>query len=189
MAARPALVLASRSPQRRAILARLGVAFTVRPSEVAEEETGPVRSIVRENALRKALAAAAEGAKGSETVLGCDTLVSLDGEVYSKAPDERRACEALRALSGRVHEVHSAIALLLADGERRTAHAVTQVRFRELSDELIEWYVARGEWRERAGSYAIQGAGAALVREIRGDYENVVGLPLAALLEVYPELL
>ncbi len=74
-------------------------------------------------------------------------------------------------------------------GQERTALAATEVVFRRLDEELIDWYVALGEWRERAGGYGIQGAGAALVREVRGDYENVVGLPLATLLDLCPELL
>ncbi len=78
---------------------------------------------------------------------------------------------------------------LIEDGEERTALAATEVVFRRLDDGLIDWYVALGEWRDRAGGYGIQGAGAALVREVRGDYENVVGLPLAMLLDLCPELL
>jgi septum formation protein len=144
---------------------------------------------VRANALRKALAARATGAKGDEAVLACDTLVSLDGEVYGKAADRARARAVLRALSGRTHSVHSAVVVLLGEGERRAAQARTEVSFRAFGEELLEWYLDRGEWRGRAGSYAIQGAGAALVHGVRGDYENVVGLPLAALLDVYPELL
>ncbi len=187
-------MLASRSPQRRAILERLGVAFTVRPAEVAEREDGAVEQLVGENALRKALAARAQpGARGGEpreeAVLGCDTLVSLEGTVFGKPARREDARAALRALSGRTHTVHSALALLLPGGELRSGQARTEVRFRELDAGLLEWYLAREEWRERAGSYAIQGAGAALVREVRGDYENVVGLPLATLLDIYPELL
>jgi septum formation protein len=169
------------------VLERLGVAFTVRPAEVEELAHGEVEELVRENALRKALAVRREQER--EAVLGCDTLVSLDGVVHGKAADREGARAALRALAGRTHAVHSAVAVLLPDGELRSGHARTEVRFREIDEGLLEWYLARGEWRERAGSYAIQGAGAALVREIAGDYENVVGLPLATLLDIYPQML
>jgi septum formation protein len=187
--ARPALVLASSSPQRRALLRRLGVPFTVRVPETSELCSGDPLRLARENALRKARAALAPGAR--EVVVGCDTLVALDGLIYGKPADERQARETLRALSGAEHEVVSGLALLFGaePGREQTATARTGVTFRELSGELLDWYLATGEWRGRAGAYAIQGAGAALVRSVRGDYENVVGLPLASLLDLYPELL
>ena len=186
---RPALVLASSSPQRRALLQRLGVPFSVRVPETSELCSGDPLQLARENALRKARAALAPGVP--EVVGGCDTLVALDGVIYGKPADERQARETLTALSGAEHEVISGLALLFGaeQGRERTAIARTGVAFRELSDELLAWYLATGEWRGRAGAYAIQGAGAALVRSVRGDYENVVGLPLASLLDLYPELL
>jgi septum formation protein len=139
-----------------------------------------------ENALRKARAVRSE--VSPEVVLGCDTVVSLDGRIYGKPVDEQQARATLHTLSGRTHEVISGLALLL-DGEERTAVARTEVSFHELQPATLDWYVALEEWRERAGGYAIQGAGAALVRSIEGDYENVVGLPLASLLDLYPEIL
>ena len=150
-----------------------------------------------ENALRKARAAQRLGAEAdaaaaaAELVLGCDTLVALDGAIYGKPRDEREARATLRALSGATHEVLSGLALL---GERcgRRAHggrAHGGHASASWTRGLLDWYLARGEWRGRAGGYAIQGAGAALVREVEGDYENVVGLPLAALLDLCPELL
>jgi septum formation protein len=183
---RERLVLASASPQRRALLERLGVEFALAPQEVQELEAGDPFEVVRENALRKARAARAAGAAG--TVLGCDTVVALDGEIYGKPADEAEARETLRALAGATHEVLGGIALV--DGEQeRTGVERTEVAFRGFTDGLIDWYLALGEWRGRAGGYAIQGAGAALVRCVRGDYENVVGLPLGMLLEMYPQLL
>jgi septum formation protein len=169
----------------------------VRPTHVAEIEHGEPEEVVVQNALRKARAAYAPSpstpdvggrSDAHEIVLGCDTLVALEGHIYGKPADESEARAALRALSGATHTVLSGMALLSADGER-VALARTEVDFREFGGNLIEWYVASGEWRGRAGSYAIQGMGAALVREIRGDYENVVGLPLATLLDMCPELL
>ncbi len=130
-----------------------------------------------ENALRKARAVV-EADAPPVLVLGVDTVVALAGRVYGKPSDERHARETLRALSGSTHTVLSGVALI-GDGQERTALAATEVVFRTLDEGLIDWYVALGEWRDRAGGYGIQGAGAALVREVRGDYENVVGLPLA----------
>ncbi len=147
---------------------------------------GDPAEVTLENALRKARAVRREDRP--EAVLGCDTIVSLDGRIYGKPEDEQQARATLQALSGRTHVVVSGLALLLG-GEERTAVARTEVSFRELQPSTLDWYLALGEWRERAGGYAIQGAGAALVRSIAGDYENVVGLPLPGLLDIYPELL
>jgi septum formation protein len=179
-------VLASRSPQRRAILERLGVAFEVLPSGAAELEEGEPAEVALANALRKARTVL--GGETSATVLGVDTVVALEGRIYGKPTDGRHARETLRALSGATHTVLSGVALL-GDGVERTAVAATEVVFRELGGGLIDWYVETGEWQGRAGGYAIQGVGAALVREIRGDYENVVGLPVATLLDLWPGLL
>jgi septum formation protein len=156
------------------------------PANVHERDAGPPEEVVRENALAKARAVAA--ALGPErTVLGVDTEVALDGRLHGKAADEQGAREQLERLSGRIHEVWSGIALVSASGERTEAER-TLVVFRVLNEALIGWYLASGEWRGRAGAYAIQGRGAALVERIDGDYWNVVGLPVAKLLELAPEL-
>jgi nucleoside triphosphate pyrophosphatase len=153
---------------------------------VPEIREGAPEQVALENARHKARAVVDPGA--GEVVLGCDTLVVLNGTIYGKPDDEESARRTLRALGGCTHEVVSGLALLLPDGER-TAVARTEVSFRALGEELLDWYIATGEWRGRAGGYAIQGAGAALVRAVTGDYENVVGLPLASLLDLYPQLL
>jgi septum formation protein len=176
------LVLASRSPRRRAILEQLGVEFRVEMPEVEELSEGEPRELVLENARRKARAV--EG----ERVLGVDTTVVLEGRALGKPLDAREAERFLRELSGREHEVMSGIALRDAEGERSEV-AVTRVRFRELDERTIDWYISRGEWGDCAGGYAIQGRGAALVEEIAGDYWNVVGLPVPALLRLMPDLL
>jgi septum formation protein len=176
------LTLASRSPQRRAILEQLGVEFKVENPDVEELHDGWPRQVVVENALRKA-----RSVQG-ERVLGVDTAVVLDGRIFGKPGDAEEAATFLRRLSGRTHEVISGVALRRGSDER-TEVAVTRVRFRLLEQHDIDWYLRTAEWRERAGGYAIQGRGAALVAEIEGDYWNVVGLPVPALLELVPDLL
>ncbi len=167
------LTLASRSPQRRAILEQLGVPFEVRPADVEELSAGDPHVVALENARRKR--AAVEG----EHVLAVDTLVTLDGVIYGKPGDEEEARATLRRLSGATHHVVGGLVL-----DDRATVAVTAVTFRELDDGLLDRYLATGEWRDRAGGYAIQGRGAALVRAISGDYSNVVGLPVAALFDL-----
>ena len=182
------LVLASRSPQRRAILSRLGVDFEVRPSGAPEREQGDdPHALALENALAKAQAVWA--GDQAEAVLGVDTVVWLDGRIHGKPRDAEHASAGLRELGGATHEVVSGLALIRGPDDVRTATAATRVTFRALDEALLDWYVATGEWRERAGGYAIQGAGAALVTRVEGDYENVVGLPLSALLDLWPGLL
>ena len=182
----PRLVLASRSPQRRAILETLGVPFELRPVDAHEENEGVPVAVASENALRKAVAAKAAA---DEVVLGVDTLVSIGLDIWGKPPDEESARDTLRRLEGRTHEVVSGVALVGEDGSVRAATAVTQVTFRPLDDATIEWYLASGEWEGRAGGYAIQGRGGALVERIDGDYLNVVGLPVVTLLGLWPDLL
>jgi septum formation protein len=122
-------------------------------------------------------------------VLGADTDVALDGELLGKPADDDQARTFLRRLSGRTHEVVGALALAEHGELVAEVLEVTPVRFRALDEPTIEWYAATGEWAGRAGGYAIQGHGAALVASIAGDYLNVVGLPLARLLDLRPELL
>jgi septum formation protein len=179
------LVLASRSPQRRAILEQLGVEFSVQVPDIEELEAGPPHEVALENAFRKASAIAVDG---GGLVLGVDTVVSLGARLYGKPQDAEEAKATLSALAGRRHAVISGVCLI-EDGQVRSAAAQTGVQFRALDDGLIDWYLASGEWRERAGGYAIQGRGAALVAGIEGDFLNVVGLPVATLLELAPRLL
>jgi septum formation protein len=180
------LVLASRSPQRRLILDALGVVFEVRVPSFEERETGEAEAVALHNALGKANAVERAA---NEVVLGVDTVVSLDGRLYGKAADAATARETLTALSGRTHTVISAIALLGLGATTRSSSCATEVSFHALQSATIDWYLASGEWRERAGAYAIQGAGAALVARISGDWTNVVGLPVGTLLRLHPALL
>jgi septum formation protein len=179
-------VLASRSPQRRAILERLGVRFSIDAPEIEELLDGPPEVVATENARRKALAVAA--CDHGLPVLGVDTVVAVRERIYGKPRDSTEARDTLSALSGRTHAVISGLCLSEPDG-LRTATATTLVEFRELDVWTLDWYLATGEWQDRAGGYAIQGRGGALVRRIAGDYLNVVGLPVATLLDIAPWLL
>jgi septum formation protein len=143
--------------------------------------------VATENAYRKASAVASDAPEGS-LVLGVDTVVALGSRLYGKPTDEADARATLQALSGRRHLVVSGLCLI-EDGETRTAAATTTVEFRVLDEKLLDWYLATDEWRDRAGGYAIQSHGAALVAAIDGDYLNVVGLPVTTLLALRPDLL
>ena len=159
------------------------MAFEVAPANVDELAQGDPRELALENARRKALAVP------GELVLGADTDVGLDGEVLGKPRDAQHARELLARLAGRRHEVVGGIAIAEHGAITAQDVVVTAVDFRALDDATLDWYVATGEWEGRAGGYAIQGRGAALVAGIEGDYLNVVGLPLARLLDLRPDLL
>jgi len=177
------LVLASRSPQRRAILTQLGLAFRVAEPSY-EEAPLPLPPHELAEAHSRGKAGSVEFAAG-ETVVGVDTVVLVDDRVLGKPADASEAAEMLALLAGREHQVISGLTLRDAAGER-TAHAQTVVRFRSLDTAALDDYVALGEWRGRAGGYAIQEAGAALVAGIEGDFFNVVGLPVALLVDMLP---
>ena len=172
------LVLASRSPQRRALLHQLGVAFTV--VEPRYEE-GPLPGLEPAEVARRHAVGKARSVDGA-LVLGVDTLVALDGAVYGKPADRDEAAAMIAALGGHAHVVHSGLCLRAA-GREEVRTAATEVVFRPLSEDDVAWYLAAGEWEGRAAAYAVQGRAAAFVREIHGDYTNVVGLPVAALVD------
>jgi septum formation protein len=177
----PPLLLASTSPQRRAILEQLRVPFDVvapRYDEASLDGADAAEG-VRQHARGKARSVA-RGAAGERPVLGVDTAVVLDGRSYGKPADAGEAEAMLEALSGRTHAVVSGLCLHTFAWEE-VHHAVTRVAFRSLTARDLAAYVAAGEWVGRAGAYAIQELGAALVERIEGDYLNVVGLPAALL--------
>jgi septum formation protein len=181
----PPLLLASRSPQRRAILEQLGIPFEVVVPQWEELEGDEPAATVRANALGKARSVA-PGSPGARPVLGVDTEVVLDGRVFGKAETESEAEGMLEALAGRTHEVVSGLCLITS-GWEVVEHEVTRVTFRPLDARDLAAYVAFGEWEGRAGAYAVQGRGAALVERIEGDYLNVVGLPAALLVRLLAE--
>ena len=174
------LILASASPRRRELLGRLGVEFEIVSSDIDEIlEGAPSATTVAALALAKARAVA--GRVGSGLVVGADTVVVIDGVALGKPVDAEDARAMLRRLRGRAHEVITGVAVVDAGTGRAEATAVvTRVVMADVGDDVIGAYVASGEPLDKAGAYAIQGRGAALVTGFVGSYSNVVGLPLAA---------
>lgn len=172
------VVLASQSPSRKMLLEQAGIAFDVVVSGVDEDvpEGFTPAQTVEELSARKARAVAP--LCPGRAVIAADSIVSIDGLVLGKPESDEAACQMLRRLSGRTHEIFTGVCLL-AKGGQQVFHQVTQVKFYDLTDEEIAAYVAMGESRGRAGSYGIEGAGVILVESIQGDYSNIVGLPVA----------
>jgi septum formation protein len=182
----PPLLLASTSPQRKAILEQLHIPFDVVAPRYDEETSadGDALQVVREHARSKARSVA--DIAEDRPVVGVDTAVVLDGRIFGKPTNASKAEQMLEELSGKTHVVVSGLCLL-TPGWEDVEHEATQVSFRELTPRELGTYVATGEWEGRAGAYAIQGLGASLVRHIEGDYLNVVGLPAALLVRLLAE--
>ena len=182
----PPLLLASTSPQRRAILHQLGIPFDVVAPRYVENDPPDAdpAQLVREHALGKARSVASDA--DDRPVLGVDTTVALDGRIYAKPTDAGDAERMLEELSGRTHAVVSGLALV-TPGWEYVEDEATLVTFRALTPRDLANYVASGEWHGRAGGYAIQGLGAALVERVEGDYLNVVGLPASLLVRLLAE--
>jgi nucleoside triphosphate pyrophosphatase len=182
----PPILLASTSPQRRAILEQLGLPFEVEAPDYEEHDPPDAdpEEMVARHAREKARSVADRA--GDRPVLGVDTTVALDGRVYAKPANASEAEWMLEQLSGRTHEVVSGICLLTPAWEVVDT-ASTHVTFRPLTPRDLASYVASGEWEGRAGGYAIQGRGAALVERVEGDYLNVVGLPAGLLVRLLAE--
>ncbi len=173
----PSLILASASPRRRELLARLGVdPDSVAPADI--DETPRKAELPRDYAMRMAREKAAAVDGGTSHVLAGDTVVACGRRILPKAEDEATARRCLELLSGRRHRVLSAIALAAPDGSVRERLSETQLKFKRLSTEEIDAYIASGEWHGKAGGYAIQGAAEALIPWIQGSHSGVVGLPL-----------
>ncbi len=172
------LVLASNSPRRRELLKNCGYAFEVIPSECDENITEKLttQETVIELAKRKALAVLEDNRDA--VVLGCDTVVAVDGEILGKPSDREEAFKMLTALSGKKHIVASGVCI--ADKDRcECFENTTEVEFYPLTAETVESYLDTGEYSDKAGAYGIQGYGSVLVKEIKGDYFSVMGLPVS----------
>jgi septum formation protein len=173
----PALILASASPRRRELIARLGLSdVTVAPADI--DETPRKAELPRDYAVRMAREKAEAAASSEAFVLAGDTVVAAGRRILPKAEDAATARQCLELLSGRRHRVLSAVALRAPDGSLRERLSETQVRFKRLSHEEVAAYLASGEWRGKAGGYAIQGAAEGLIAWIGGSHSGVVGLPL-----------
>lgn len=183
------LVLASASPRRKLLLGLVGFEFEVVPPAVDEEEHAdedPVTHVVR---LAEVKARSVAAGRESGLVLGADTIVLLDGEILEKPADEEEAFRMLTRLSGVWHVVYTGLAVVDAGtGESAAGYETTRVRIREMSPDEIRAYIKTGEPMDKAGSYGIQGYGAAIVETVEGCYFNVVGLPLVRLLRLLKDL-
>ncbi len=190
---RRTLILASSSPRRQELIRSLGLAYTIRVSDADEtmkDGATPVET-VETLSLRKARTvyeSMKPSDKGGGIIIGSDTIVVYDGKVLGKPSDEQEAFRMLRMITGNTHHVYSGVTCIDADtGKSVTAHRVTEVKMKRITDEQIYAYIATGEPMDKAGSYAIQGIGATIVEEIAGDYFNVVGLPLSLLSDMLLE--
>lgn len=181
-----AIVLASASPRRAALLRAIGLDFIVAPPTV-DESAGPgegPRPLAER--LARAKVTAGRPLPSPSLVIAADTVVVVDGTLFGKPRDDGDARRMLRVLSGRTHQVITAIALRARPEEEIACESVTsQVTFAPLSEEEIAWYVATGEGADKAGAYGLQGIGALFVTAVEGSYTNVIGLPLDRL---YPHL-
>ncbi len=187
----PPVILASASPRRRELLRALGIEHDAIATEIDEltEAAGDPAALVLENARRKAAAGLAARPGGAPLwVIAADTEVALDGRVFGKAADREAARDNLRALAGRTHQVLSGLVVCAPDGERREGVEQTELHFREFADHELERYLDSGEWRDRAGSFAVQGLGSMFIDRIDGDLATVIGLPIGLLMRFAPQL-
>lgn len=176
------IILASQSPRRKELLDRMGIQDfeTISPNVDESAFHGlPPEELVRRLSAEKAAAVAGKVGKDA-IVIAADTVVALEGAVLGKPADELDAFKMLSALSGVRHQVYTGVTVCRG-GEKQTAHEVTDVTFRELSEREIEDYISTGEPMDKAGAYGIQGYGALLIQGISGDYYNVMGLPVCRL--------
>lgn len=178
------IILASGSPRRRELLSQAGIDYIVKPADIDENTKETLPSKVVED-LSKSKAIAVSKDNPGRVVLAADTVVAFDNRILGKPKDEEDAFEMLSALSGRTHQVYTGVTIIDEAGNVNTFSECTDVEMYENSPELIRGYIASKEPMDKAGAYGIQGLGVILVKSISGDYNNVVGLPLA---KVYREL-
>ena len=172
----PTLILASKSPRRRELLENMGIPFEVMEADIEETEAGDPVRVVMDNALGKAQKI--QERYPERMILGADTVVCVDGEVFGKPRDALDAARMLSALSDRWHEVYTGVALLLP-GKTLRAFDKTRVHFTLIRPEEMEAYIRSGEPFDKAGAYAIQGRAGMLIDRIEGSFSNVIGLPQA----------
>lgn len=182
------IVLASASPRRKEILTNYNIHFDIVKSEIEEivlESDMPVHAVVR-LAFEKGM----DVAKGNQDslVIAADTIVVIDNEILGKPKDKSDAYKMLKRLSGKQHSVITGISLInLTEKKKIVDYVVSEVKFKQLSDSIINDYLSTGEFSDKAGAYGIQGYGALLVEEIKGDYLNIVGLPISRISDLLIE--
>ena len=182
------LILASASPRRAEILRTVGWPFETQAVRIDESRRAGEEAVAYVERVARAKAEAAALRAAGSTILGADTVVVIANEVLGKPRDDEDARRMLRLLRDRWHQVLTGVALVNGEtGSSKVAHEVTEVRFAEMSEDEIGWYVATGEPQDKAGAYAIQGQGARFIKKIRGDYFNVVGLPVRLIYELMNE--
>jgi septum formation protein len=188
MSAVPKLILASTSPRRAEILRTFGWPFETLAVDIDESRRAGEDAATYVERVARAKADAAALRVRRLTILGADTVVMIENEILGKPLDDEDARRMLRLLRDRWHQVLTGVALVNGEtGSSKVAHEVTEVRFAEMSEDEISWYVATGEPKDKAGAYAIQGRGARFIKEIRGDYFNIVGLPVRLLYRLMSE--
>ncbi|HEX3144991.1 MAG TPA: Maf family protein [Pyrinomonadaceae bacterium] len=186
----PEIILASASPRRAEILRTVGWPFEALPVDVDETRHNGENAIDYVQRLAREKAKAAAARKPALMILAADTTVTIDDHILEKPTDESDAARMLQLLNNRWHRVLTGIAIINPDMSRTiVAHEETEVKFAAMSDEEIDWYVKTGEPMDKAGAYAIQGLGARFIEEIKGDFFNVVGLPIRLVYEVFVESL
>lgn len=182
------IILASASPRRRELLEQGGIPFTVIPSQAEEKITTEQPGQVVEELSYLKCSDIYEKSLGDVLVIGADTVVASEGKILGKPSSQKDAVKMLQSLQGREHEVYTGVTIMAREGNenrKKTFHEKTKVVFYPMSDEEIRSYVNTGEPMDKAGAYGIQGKSAVFIKEISGDYNNVVGLPLGRL---YQEL-
>jgi septum formation protein len=182
--AKQVLILASSSPRRQELLREAGVAFEVYPAHVPEERAKGEPPLEYACRLAREKAQAVARDFPGRYVLGADTIVVVQGEVLEKPRNAQDAARMLRLLSGKGHQVITAVSVVRPEGDSNTRTCTTQVYFREVAEEEIRRYISSGEPMDKAGAYAIQGGAAQWIQRIEGDYSNVVGLPLSLVKEM-----
>jgi septum formation protein len=181
---KPELILASSSPRRQELLREIGVPFQVHAANINEEQISSESPIAYALRLAREKAQAVAAQYPQTYVLGADTIVVLNSEVLGKPKDHADAARMLRLLSGRAHEVTTAVSLVAAGTLAETRASTTKVYFREIAEAEIQQYVAGGEPMDKAGAYAIQGGASRWTDRIEGEFSNVVGLPLSLVTEM-----
>jgi septum formation protein len=186
----PEIILASASPRRAEILRTIGWPFEVLPVDLDESTRADEGAVDYVRRLAKGKADAAAARRSASIIVAADTTVTVDGQILGKPADELDAMRMLRLLNNRWHQVMTGIAVINPELSRSVvAHEETEVKFAAMSEDEIAWYARTLEPMDKAGAYAIQGLGSRFIEEIRGDYFNVVGLPIRLVYEVFRESL